>query len=78
MPDIPDVILRIRLFKPGKLVSYNGRQFMVDHVRISGKKLTIFLQGLKDGIDPDYIHCEPTELNITEIRKFYNTTRNKK
>lgn len=48
------------IFKSGKIVTYKGNIYTVDHVKVSGYKLKVKLKELQEEIDAIYIDCKPT------------------
>jgi hypothetical protein len=55
------MIFRMMHFRPGKRVSYDGYEHIVDHVILSGIDLLVKLQQVKDPVNSERLYCEPTE-----------------
>jgi len=54
----------IQLYKYGAQVIYNGRQYTVDHVTLSGYDLYLHLDGLPQSVKATAVQCEYTEISL--------------
>ena len=56
------------LFTKGKEVTYNGRQYIVDHVTLSNMQMYVYLDGIPKGILDSEIYCDLTELKFNKVQ----------
>lgn len=57
-------IMKMAIFKPGKVIKYQGNTYTVEHVNIDGYKLTVKFKESTMLYDADTIPCEPDILDF--------------
>lgn len=56
--------IRIKLFRPGQEVIYNGKPHIVNFTRISRKGLLVYLEGVAGPISEDFIDVDLTTIDF--------------
>ena len=56
--------VKLKLFKPGQEVFYNGGYYRVSHVTISGYDIFLQLEGEWKRVNSNYVECELTEISL--------------
>lgn len=60
-------LFRMRLFRPGTQVRYQGRWEKVSHVSLNHYDMTVYLQGKADPVAALELELEPTIFTTTRI-----------
>lgn len=55
----------LQIFKPGTVVSYNGKSQIVEHITIKNNVIMVSMYGIKKEVPSTKLTCEPTILSYT-------------
>ena len=61
-------VVKMRLFKPGTPVTYQGQTHYVDHILLTKRGLYLFLDGHTRPIDSERVECAVTEIDFNRGR----------
>lgn len=61
-------VVKMRLFRKGTQVVYQGNVHYVDHVLLSRRTLYVFLDGIAGPVDSDHVDCAVTAVDFNQGR----------
>ena len=61
-------VVKMRIFKPGTQVSYQGQPHNVDHILLTKRGLYLFLDDVLGPVDSERVECAVTEIDFNRGR----------